>query len=87
MLLRFLDASSHLYMRVYPSLGRLVRPLVGQLVSPMPKMISSLYENHRGTLTSRLLNVLGVLGVLNVLKGLNVLCLICPWTYHLAYWA
>ena len=36
-------------------------------------MSSFLYENHRGSLTLTLMNVLCVLGVLNVLNVLNVL--------------
>ena len=36
-------------------------------------MSRSLYENHWGSPTLKLLNVLGVLGVLNVLNVLNLL--------------
>ena len=39
----------------------------------MSKMSSFLNENHGGSLTLTLLNVLGVLNVLNVLYVLNVL--------------
>ena len=54
--------------------------MVGWMVGPCvtrffqtPKMSCFLYENHWGSPTLILLNVLGVLGVLNVLYVLNVL--------------
>ena len=57
-------------------------------------MSHSLYENHWGSPTWTLLNVLGVLGELNVLNELNVLyelyvlnVLICFMDALLACWA
>ena len=44
-----------------------------------------LFENHRGSPTLTLLNVLSVLGVLNVLVVLNVLNM--PMDASLASWA
>ena len=50
-----------------------------------------LYENHRGSPTLTLLNVLGVLGVLGVLYMLNVLYVLnvlnMPMDASLACWA
>ncbi len=69
----FIDASSHLYMRVGPSIGWSVTCFF------MPKMNGFLYENHQGSPTLTLLNVLGVLGVLNPLNVLNMARLSCIW--------
>ena len=54
----------------------------------MPKMSRFLYENHRGSPTLTLLNVLGVPGVLNVLNVPNVLHVLnMPMDTSLASWA
>ena len=59
--------------------------MVGWMVTRFfetPKMSRFLYENHRGSPTLILLNVLGVLGVLNVLHVLNM-----PVDASLTCWA
>ncbi len=60
----------------------------------MPKGSRFLYENHRGSPSLILLNVLGVLNVLNLLGVLNVLnvlhvlhALNMPRDASMAYWA
>ena len=54
----------------------------------MLKMSSFLHENHRGSPTLTLLNVLSVLGMLNVLNVLVVLnVLSMPIDASLASWA
>jgi len=50
-----------------------VGPSVTCFFFQTPKMSCFLYENHRGSPTLILLNVLGVLGVLGVLNVLHVL--------------
>ena len=51
-------------------------------------MSNFLYENHRGSLTLTLLNVLGVLDVLYVLNVLHVLNVLNkPMDASLACWA
>merc|ERR1712212_635326 len=69
-----------------------VGPSVTCFFFQTPKMSRFLYENHRGSPTLILLNVLVVLGVLNVPNVLHVphscasymcfMCFICPWTHR-----
>ena len=85
----FLDASSHLYMRVCPSVCRSVCLSVGlSLCNPFflkPYMSRFLYENHQDDPTLTLLNVLNVLRLLSVLSVLNVPNM--PMDASLACWA
>ena len=54
----------------------------------MPKMSRFLYEDHRGSPTLTLLNVLSVLGVINMLNVLVVLNVLnMPMDASLASWA
>ena len=74
LLQNFLDASSHLYMRLCPSVCRSVGRSVCRFVGPcVTRFFQTLKMTHWGSPTLTLLNVLGVLGVLNVLCVLHVL--------------
>ena len=90
----FLDASSHLYIRSCPSVGRMVElsgGWSGTRFFQTLKMSPFLYENHWSSPTLTLLYVLGVLGVLYVLHVLHMLHVLyvlnMPMDASLACWA